>query len=280
MSLRFEKSGQPNWAAKMLQRREEMSMARRSEFDLTEQVALVTGAGRGIGAAIARSLARAGAHVVVNDLDATSGLHTVSQIVAEGGSAIYLKADISVQSSVESLFEATSQWQNRLDILVCNAGITNSADIFTITREEWESVLTTNLTGTFLCAKFGMELMKQQGSGGRLIFLGSGVAHQGALLGHLAYAASKGAIHSLAKTLARTGAPLKITVNVIAPGLTDTELLRATHTDADILAIEATVPLGIGSPDDIGAAAVYLSSRAAGHVTGITLDVNGGQIIR
>ena len=255
-------------------------MSSTPEFNLAGQVALVTGAGRGIGAAIARSLARAGAHVVVNDLDATSGRHTTDRVVAEGGNAIYLQADVSSQSSVESLFEATVQWQHHLDILVCNAGITNSANIFTISLEEWEAVLRTNLTGAFLCAKYGMQLMQHQGSGGRLIFLGSGVAHQGALLGHVAYAASKGAIHSLAKTLARTGAPMKITVNVIAPGLTDTELLRATHSDSDIRSIEATVPLGIGSPDDIGAAAVYLASQAAQHVTGITLDVNGGQIIR
>jgi len=99
-------------------------------------------------------------------------------------------------------------------------------------------------------------------------------------MGHVAYAASKGAIHAIARTLARTGAPVRVTVNVIAPGLTDTELLHATHSDAEIQSLASTVPLGIGIPADIGAAAVYLASRAAQHVTGITLDVNGGQIIR
>jgi 3-oxoacyl-[acyl-carrier protein] reductase len=99
-------------------------------------------------------------------------------------------------------------------------------------------------------------------------------------LGHVAYAASKGAVHSLARTLARTGAPLKITANVIAPGITDTELLHATNSESFIESVSASVPLGIGHPEDIGAAAVFLASESARHITGITLDVNGGQIIR
>ena len=251
-----------------------------SDFDLTGQVALVTGAGRGIGAAIARSLACAGAHVVLNDLAPGLCRGTADQIAAEGGSTICLPADASIPSQVDSLFAAAVQWQSRLDIVVCNAGITNSSNIFSITLEEWEAVLRVNLTGVFLCARLAMQYMQHQGSGGRLIFIGSGVAHQGALQGHVAYAASKGAVHSLAKTLARTGAPIKITVNVIAPGLTDTELLRATHSDSEILSIAAGVPLGIGASSDIGGTAVYLASRAAQHVTGVTLDVNGGQIIR
>lgn len=251
-----------------------------SDFDLTGQVALVTGAGRGIGAAIARSLARAGAHVALNDLDAGTCRSTAAQIAEEGGSTIALPADISAPPQVDSLFAAALRWRSRLDIVVCNAGITNSADIFTITLEEWDAVLRINLTGAFLCARQAMLCMQHQGSGGRLIFIGSGVAHQGALQGHVAYAASKGAIHSLAKTLARTGAPFRITVNVIAPGLTDTELLRATHSASDILSVAAGVPLGIGAASDIGGATVYLASSAAQHVTGITLDVNGGQIIR
>lgn len=255
-------------------------MTTKSAFDLSGKVALVTGAGRGIGAAIARSLANAGAHVVVNDRDAERARLVVKQITEDGGEALLVHADISLKPSVELLFEKALRWHNHLDILICNAGITSSANIFDITLSEWENVLNTNLTGTFLCAKRAMQLMQHQGTGGRLIFIGSGVVHQGALFGHVAYAASKGAVHSLARTLARTAAPLNITVNVIAPGLTDTELLHATHTDSEISAIAATVPLGIGTPDNIGAAAVFLASKQAQHVTGITLDVNGGQIIR
>ena len=250
------------------------------ELSLEGKVAIVTGGGRGIGASIARSLAKAGADVVVNDLDPETGQRTSALIVSEGRNAIFVQADVGDEASVKALFDAAFQWRRRLDVLVCNAGVTESETIFTISLAHWEKVLRTNLTGAFLCAKYGMQIMKDQGSGGRVIFVGSGVVHQGALLGHVAYAASKGAVHSLSRTLARTGAPLKITANVIAPGITDTELLRATNSDSFIESVSASVPLGIGHPEDIGAAAVFLASEAARHITGITLDVNGGQIIR
>jgi 3-oxoacyl-[acyl-carrier protein] reductase len=250
------------------------------EFDLSGKTALVTGAGSGIGAAIARSLATAGAHVMVNDLNGTSARRTASEILAQGGDAIAYCSDVSHPSPVRELFRGVRKWRRHLDILVCNAGITNSKDIFTVSLKEWEMVLRANLTGPFLCAKYGMQMMRRQKNGGRIIFIGSGVVHQGALMGYVAYAASKGGIHSLAKTLARTGAPFGITVNSIAPGLTDTELLRKTHSAAEIEAIASTIPLGIGVPEDVGAAAAYLASGSAGHVTGMTLDVNGGQIIR
>jgi 3-oxoacyl-[acyl-carrier protein] reductase len=250
------------------------------EFDLTGKVALVTGAARGIGAGIAHSLARAGAHVVVNDLHPEADDTVAGAIIAAGGSAIYLQADVSDEASVQALVESAVQWKGRIDVLVCSAGITDAETIFTLTSEKWDRVLRTNLTGTFLCAKYCMTRMKEQEHGGRIIFIGSGVAHQGALLGHSAYAASKGAIHSLARTLARTGAPLHITVNVIAPGSTDTDLFRETHSADYVESVRASIPLGLASPADIGAAAVFLASNAAQHITGITLDVNGGQIIR
>lgn len=250
------------------------------DLTLVGKVAVVTGSGRGIGASIARSLARAGASVVVNDIDPETGQRTTAQIASDGGDALFVQADVSAEASVQFLFDEIVKWRGRLDILVCNAGVTESETIFTISLAKWEQVLRTNLTGPFLCAKYGMQLMKDRGAGGRLIFVGSGVVHQGALLGHVAYASSKGAVHSLARTLARTGAPHKITANVIAPGITDTELLRQTHPDSYIQTVSASVPLGIGSPDDIAAAAVFLASDAGRHITGITLDVNGGQIIR
>lgn len=250
------------------------------DFDLAGQVALVTGAGRGIGAAIAVALAQAGAEVIVNDRDPKTGQTTAQRINADGGSSVYLRADVGIESEVEGLFRAATQWRSRLNILVCNAGVTNTSDIFAVTTDEWEAVLRTNLTGPFLCARRAMQLMREQGTGGRIIFIGSGVVHQGALMGHVAYAASKGAVHALARTLARTGASIQATVNVIAPGLTDTELLHETHAEMEIESVAATVPLGIGVPEDVGSAVVYLASRAAQHITGITLDVNGGQIIR
>lgn len=252
----------------------------KTPIDLTGKIALVTGAGRGIGAAIARQLASAGAHVMVNDVRRKDAQCVAAEIQAQGGEALAYSADASNPSAIRQMFLTLSRWGHRLDILVCNAAITNSKDIFAVSLREWEAVFRTNVTGPFLCAKYAMQHMRRHKTGGRIIFIGSGVVHQGALTGYVAYAASKGAIHSMTKTLARTAAPYGITVNTVAPGLTDTELLRSAHTKAEIDSIASTIPLGIGMPHDVGTAVAYLASDAARHVTGITLDVNGGQIIR
>lgn len=250
------------------------------ELCLAGKVALVTGAGRGIGASIALNLAKAGADVIVNDLDRQAANETAGSIETSGQHALSIQSDVGDEGAVQSLVAEASRWRGHLDILVCNAGISETESIITLSPDTWERVIRTNLTGTFLCAKYCIMQMKEQGRGGRLIFIGSGVTHQGALLGHVAYAASKGGIHSMARTLARTGAPLGITSNVIAPGSTDTPLLRQTHSPSYIESLDASIPLGLASPDDIGSAAVFLASDAAKHITGITLDVNGGQIIR
>src|SRR5581483_3588645 len=248
--------------------------------DLSGKIALVTGSGRGIGAAIARQLASDGARVVVNDLRGRDANSVAAEIRAENGGAFVHSADVYSPCAVRELFRSISRWGQNLDILVCNAAITNSKDIFDVSLRDWEKVLRVNVTGLFLCAKFGMQMMRRQKTGGRIILVGSGVVHQGALTGYVAYAASKGAVHSMAKTLARTGAPFGITVNTVAPGMTDTELLRNAHTKAEIQSIASTIPLGIGRPEDVATAVAYLASDAARHLTGVTLDVNGGQIIR
>jgi len=250
------------------------------QSDLSDKVALVTGSGRGIGAAIAHQLASAGARVVINDVRRRDARSVAAEIQSQNGVAIAYSADVSDASGVREMFRFVSRWGRRLDILVCNAAITNAKDIFDVSLRNWEEVLRVNVTGPFLCAKYGMQMMRHQKTGGRIIFIGSGVVHQGALTGYVAYAASKGAVHSMTKTLARTGAPFGITVNTIAPGMTDTELLRNAHTKAEIESIASTIPLGIGLPEDVGAAVAYLASDAARHLTGVTLDVNGGQIIR
>ena len=217
---------------------------------------------------------------MVNDVMEKNARSVASEIQEQGGRAFAYSADVSDPSAVREMLLAISSWGRRLDILVCNAAVTNSKDIFAVSLQEWEAVFRTNVTAPFLCAKYGMQRMRRQKTGGSIIFIGSGVVHQGALTGYVAYAASKGAIHSMAKTLARTGAPFGITVNTVAPGMTDTELLRNAHTKSEIDSIASTIPLGVGVPEDVGAAVAYLASDAARHLTGITLDVNGGQIIR
>lgn len=242
--------------------------------------ALVTGAGRGIGAAIAHSLAAAGATVVVNDIVAERADAVAAAIGRQYGGAVAIQADTADPQQAAILFERAVAEIGGLDVLVCNAGITLPKTISETTLDEWELVLRTNLTGSFLCAQRAFEIMQRQGSGGRIVFIGSVTGQQGALQGHVAYGASKAGVHGLAKTLARTVAPLGITVNVIAPGPIETEMLRGAHSAAVLAKIANTMPLGLGSVDDVAAAAVFLASEAARHLTGTTLDLNGGMHMR
>ena len=245
-------------------------------FRLDGKRAVVTGAGRGIGAAVARGLAGAGAMVAVNDVVAARA----AAVAAEIDGAVASVGDASEPAAVARLFEEAVGAFGGVDVVVCNAGVTLAKTAAETAIDEWDLVLRTNLTGAFLCGQQALKVMAAQGGGGRIVFMGSVVAHQGALQGHVAYAASKGGVHALAKTLALTGAPMGVTVNVIAPGPIDTEMLRGAHAAPDLAAITATMPLGVGAVDDVAAATVFLASDGAAHITGATLDVNGGMVRR
>jgi len=249
-------------------------------FDLTGKVALVTGASNGIGKGIAVCLARAGADLIVNyRRDLAGAEDTARQIRAAGRKALVVQADVSEEAEVKALFGTAWETFGRLDILVNNAGTSRGEDIFTATLENWEQLIKTNLTSGFLCSKEAMNRMKEQGFG-RIILVSSVVAHQGALKGHIHYAASKSGQLGLAKTLARTAAPYGITVNTIAPGIIKTDLLMKTHGPEGVTRLAQGVPLGLGTVWDVGNAAVFLCSDEASYLTGVTLDVNGGQYIR
>ena len=242
-------------------------------FELQGRVAVVTGAGRGLGAAIAQALAAAGARVAVNDIRGEAAEATAAGIPG----ALAIPGDAADPAGVAALF-AAAEALGPLDILVANAGITLPETVWDTTLAGWDAVLRANLTGPFLCAQEAMRRMR--GRGGRIVFMGSVVGHQGALRGHAAYAASKGGLHALARTLARSGAEHGILVNILAPGIADTAMLRSAHPANHLGAIASTVPLGLGTPEEVAAAAVFLVSDAARHMTGATLDVNGGMLMR
>lgn len=166
----------------------------------------------------------------------------------------------------------------RVDILVNNAGTNLNFDIFDTTLEDWRKILGINLDGTFLCSRQAMLMMKEQRKG-RIINISSLAAHQGTMNGSVHYGASKAGQIGFGKTLARTAAKYNITVNNIAPGLTQTELLDE-RPEQEILGLAEKIPLGIGTVADIAAAAVFLASDEAGYITGQTLDVNGGWLMR
>ncbi len=249
-------------------------------FKLDNKIALVTGSSRGIGRGIALALAKAGADIVVNYAGNASAAEETANLIREmGRKALVIQADVGEEEQVDIMFDKIKNEFGRLDILVNNAGTSQDKDIFAMDKSDWDRIIKTNLTSGMLCSKKAMEMMRDQNFG-RIIFISSVVGERGALYGHIHYAATKSGQIGITKTLARTGAPYNITVNAIAPGFIATELFLQTHGEEEMKKLAASVPLGIGSLEDVGYAAVYLASDEARYVTGATLDVNGGNNFR
>jgi len=245
-------------------------------LELTGKVALVTGAARGIGKGIALVLAEKGADIIINDKKMNyEGEAVAAQIQAMGRKTMLVEADVSKEAEVKTLFENIQRNFGRLDILVNNAGTSQAKDIFDTSLEDWEYIINTNLTSTFLCSQAAMHLMAAQRAG-RIINISSVVGERGALFGHVHYAATKSGMLGMTMTLARTGAPLGVTVNAVAPGIIETELLFKTHGMEGVEKLSASIPLGLGKPRSIGLAVAFLCGEGGNYITGATLDVNGG----
>ena len=258
-----------------------------SMFALTDKVAIVTGAGRGIGRAIALGFAQAGADVVVADITAADGKDTAAKVEAEGGKALAIPTDVRNVDQVTNMLQKTLDLFGRVDILVNNAGGLSrgqfsdiSSHIFDMSAHAWEAVinenLNNNLTSTFICSKIVGEVMARQKTG-NIINMGS-IAGLGPYPSAAHYGAAKAGIISLTKSLAVEFAPYNIRVNAIAPGLTKTP--ATAHVWQDNKYSQGwlkNIPLGrLGRPEDITGAAIYLASDASAYVTGETIVVNGG----
>jgi len=242
-------------------------------IDLTGRVAVVTGASRGIGRAIATRLAAQGATVVAAARgDNAAG--TAGEITAAGGKAEAAAVDVSDTATIEALVSGTLARHGRIDILVNNAGITKDQLMLRMKRDDWDAVIATNLTGTFALTQAVLKPMIRQ-KGGRIICISSVVGQSGNA-GQANYAASKAGIIGFAKAVAQEVASRNITVNVVAPGMVDTDMTRAiTETTRDEWA--SRIPLKrLGTPDDIAAAVCFLASDEAAYITGQVLAVNGG----
>lgn len=249
-------------------------------MSLQNKVALVTGAGKGLGRGIALELASQGAAVVINDLQYNDYIRELEdQIREENGKCWFVAADITDENAVKKMFSFIQNEIGQLDILVNNAGVDKSQDIFSTSLEDWNFIIQTNLTGCFLCSKYAMEMMKAQQQG-RIVNISSVTGQQGALKGHVHYSASKSGLLGFTKTLARTAAAFGVTVNAVAPGVIETELSLKTHGEAGIEALRKNIPLGLGTVKDVGMAVAFLCSESARYITGITLDVNGGLYLR
>jgi len=242
-------------------------------FELPNRVALVTGASRGIGRAIAEKLAAQGATIVA----AARGDHareTAAAIEAGGGRAEAISVDVTDTAAVERLPASIVERHGRLDVVVSNAGITRDQLLLRMKREEWDTVIATNLTAAFTLAQAALRPMLKQRSG-RIIVVSSVVGQMGNA-GQANYAASKAGLIGFAKSLAREVASRGITVNAIAPGMIDTDMTKAIAEKAQD-DWTAHIPLGrLGTVDDVAAAACFLASDEASYITGHVLAVNGG----
>jgi 3-oxoacyl-[acyl-carrier protein] reductase len=243
-----------------------------SEF--SGRVAIVTGASRGIGRAIALELGRRGAVVVVADLLGELAEQVAAEIAAEGGQAEAAAVNVADAAAVESMVQGLLGRRGRLDILVNNAGIARDQLLMRMKRAEWDQVIEVNLTGVFNCTQAVLRPMLKQRAG-RIISISSVVGQMGNA-GQANYAASKAGIIGFSKAVAREVASRQVTVNVVAPGLIDTEMTRALpeSVQQDWL---SKVPLGrFGTPEDVARAVAFLASDEAAYVTGQVLAVNGG----
>jgi 3-oxoacyl-[acyl-carrier protein] reductase len=242
---------------------------------LAGQTALVTGASRGIGRAIALELARLGAHVAVNYQSSEDAAQAVvAEIVAAGGSAEALRFDVGVPEAVSRGIADFVGRHQRIDVLVNNAGIALDGLILRYKNEDWQRIVDVNLGGVFQCSKTVARSMVRARYG-RIINVTSVVSATGNA-GQTAYAATKAGVEGFTRALARELASRSITVNAVAPGFIDTDMTAALN-EATRAAYVGTVPLGrLGTPEEVAAAVGFLAGPMAGYITGHVLAINGG----
>ncbi len=246
--------------------------------ELSGQVAIVTGASRGIGRAIALAIAARGGKVLVNyQHNATAATAVAAAIEAAGGEALAHAADVADEAAVAAMTGACLERWGRLDMLVNNAGMTDDAPFVRLGAGQWHTVINTNLTGAFFCSRAALAPMRAQGYG-RIVMIGS-LAGLAGNVGQANYAAAKAGLVGLARSLARETARDGITVNVVAPGYIETDLLASLPAARRDWALDAIAMGRFGTAEEVAAAVVFLLTPAASYITGQVLAIDGGWVM-
>lgn len=250
-------------------------------FDLSEKVALVTGASSGIGAATAKILAANGARIAINFHQNKDGAEkTRDEIINAGGAAVTVQADVGKASDVDSLVKRTTDELGPIDILVNNAGsLVERLRILELTEERWDEVMDLNLKSAFLCCRAVAQSMMER-KAGTIVNVSSIAGRTGGALGSIHYSTAKGGLITFTKGLAKELAPFGIRVNAVSPGVIDTKYHETFSTPEMMKGYVAGVPLGrVGTPGEVASVICFLASNASSYLAGETIEINGGMFM-
>jgi len=251
----------------------------RDRRDLTGEVALVTGAWRGMGRVVALRLAQAGAEVAVNDVNAKGAAETAAEVEKLGRCAVAVPGDVTNARQVAAMVEATVKMLGKLSILVNNAGVLRPTRLLEITEEEWDFVMDVNVKGTFLVTRAALPHMVKNGWG-KIVNFSSSAGKTVSTLGGAHYTTAKTALLGLNRAVAKEMAPFGITSNAICPGLIDTEMVRQNCTPERLKKYEESFPIGrLGLPTEVADLVLFLASHESDYITGAAFDINGGDLM-